>query len=42
MIKGHERYDELKVAASNLLLVMSKASVISFLKYADKVNKAGA
>lgn len=38
MIRDHERYGELKVAVSELLRVMSRAAVISFLKYADSIN----
>jgi hypothetical protein len=38
MIKNHERYNELQLAVKQLLRVMSRASVISFLKYAESLN----
>jgi hypothetical protein len=38
MIKNHERYNELQSAVKQLLRVMNRASVISFLKYAESLN----
>ena len=38
MIRDHERYGELKVAVSEMLRVMSRSAVISFLKYAEQVT----
>jgi hypothetical protein len=40
MIKDHPRYDELKISVLELLRVMSRAHVISFLKYAKSLEKA--
>jgi hypothetical protein len=42
MIKNHQRYDELQISVLQLLRVMSRAQVISFLKYAKSLEKAGA
>ena len=42
MIQDHPRYDELQVSVLQLLKVMSRAHVISFLKYAKSQEKAGA
>lgn len=38
MIVGLESYADLRIAVSNLLRVMSRAEVISFLKYAESVK----
>ena len=40
MIQDHPRYDELQVAVSELLRVMTRSHVISFLKYAKSLEKA--
>ena len=41
MIKDHERYNDLQVAVSEMLKVMTRSHVISFLKYAESL-KVGA
>jgi hypothetical protein len=38
MIVGEERYADLQIAVCNLLQVMSRAHVISFLKYAESMK----
>ena len=38
MIASHERYGELQIAVSELLKVMTRAHVISFLKYANSLK----
>ena len=40
MIVNHERYPELQIAVSELLKVMTRAHVISFLKYAESLKDA--
>jgi len=40
MIRQYPEYAELRVAADQLLRVMSRSAVISFLKYAETVKKA--
>jgi len=42
MIANHERYNELQLAVSELLKVMTRAHVIAFLKYADSLNNKAA
>ena len=40
MIRQYPEYAELRVAADQLLRVMSRAHVITFLKYADSLKQA--
>lgn len=42
MIKDYPRYDELQVCVSEMLKVMTRAHIISFLKYCKSLEKAGA
>jgi hypothetical protein len=39
MIKEYDQYEQLKYCVSELLRVMTRSGVISFLKYADNLNK---
>jgi hypothetical protein len=42
MIQNYPRYSELQVCVTQLLTVMSRAHVISFLKYAKSLEKVDA
>lgn len=42
MISNYPRYSELQVCVSEMLTVMTRANVISFLKYCESLEKVGA
>jgi hypothetical protein len=39
IIREYDQYEQLKYCVSEMLRVMTRSNVISFLKYADKLTK---